>query len=337
MQLLYVVCVVLMLEYLGTRVLADTAFVEEVSVGTEGTEAFPASVMFTPPLQHTSYMSVASDNVVVDLEVWINRGTTLGNAVMSTFHGDVPLHESVNSFCAMHNVPRGPCSFVHDTCADIMAKARSKRVMPPPPPPFDASASFKLDLPVINVVSFPRSGHHMMIMLLRSIFEASGQHWNYCERYQPNHKCGDEHNIRKSHDFDLTLTVTPGQTYVVMVRRDRFRQLESYYRFNCKQEANQPYPAHCDVPVREFFDTTRVYYQLFRNKWYENIRATLTNIYDCVIVSSRRCHHCDDCCRAWYCKTLTPTLTPALNPTQPHSTPLNPPTGITLPSRIQDK
>lgn len=324
--LLDVLCVMLMLKYLGTRVLAETAFVEQALVSTEGTEAVPASTMHTPPTphtsvpaqEHTSYISDEFDNVVVDLDVWLDTGAVLRNAVMSTFHGDVSLDESVGSFCAMHNVPRDPCSFVRDTCADIMAKARSKRAMPPPPPPFVASASFKLDLPFINIVSFPRSGHHMMVKLLRSIFEASGQHWNYCERYQPNNKCGDEHNIRKSHDFELTQTVTPGQTYVVMVRRDRFRQLESYYRFNCKEEAKQPYPAHCDVPVREFFDTTRIYYQLFRNKWYENMRDPLTNIYRVTVssMSSRLYHLCYDCDRARHRTALTPTPLHL-----PHSTP----------------
>ena len=202
-----------------------------------------------------------------------------GQQIMfSTFLGDVPLVESVDAFCALHSVREDQCTFFLNRMMEIMENIAREEGLPAPESPqshspivptFDASVATRLPRVMINLVSFPRSGHHMLKDVLESIFHASHQHWHYCENYQKRHACHDGHNVRKSHDFDVNLYPTPGEAYIVLVRRNRLQQLEAYYRFNCKMVAGTAHSEPCSMSVREFFDANRIYYNIFYNKWYK--------------------------------------------------------------------
>jgi len=122
--------------------------------------------------------------------------------------------------------------------------------------------------PNVNIVSFPRSGHTLITKILRATFERhEGVDFNYCESYINNEEnvsnCGSvvPPNIKKSHDFDLTVRVEPDEKYVVLFRKELQYQLEAVFRWLCTKQAG------CPKSMRSFMDNWSTYYFLFKNKW----------------------------------------------------------------------
>lgn len=67
-------------------------------------------------------------------------------------------------------------------------------------------------------VSFPRSGHHMLVEVLKCYF---GDEFHYCEWHSDYYKRPDvcaETNFTKTHDHHLTWPVSPEYHHLVQVR-----------------------------------------------------------------------------------------------------------------------
>ena len=96
---------------------------------------------------------------------------------------------------------------------------------------------WRVVLPQVQIVSFPRSGQHFTQRLLRRI---SGKD-EYCELYKCIKDCPGlslHHSMRvpcragrrlqKNHDFDLNLQVTRSFRYVVLYRRPLYSVMSLY-------------------------------------------------------------------------------------------------------------
>ena len=121
--------------------------------------------------------------------------------------------------------------------------------------------------PPLHVISFPRSGQHLLASLIRSVAHRHDLYFSYCERHQSkNEHCPPESNMRKHHDFDLRFNVGTSQDAVVLLRTDRDRNLEALWRWECRvlrkcvsceaAEAGQQHMQHVQ------------YYEGFVDKWW---------------------------------------------------------------------
>jgi hypothetical protein len=59
----------------------------------------------------------------------------------------------------------------------------------------------------MHIVSFPRSGQHLLHSLISSISNLHDLYLSFCERYQDHNYCSVESTMRKNHDFHLTLSI----------------------------------------------------------------------------------------------------------------------------------
>lgn len=79
-----------------------------------------------------------------------------------------------------------------------------------------------------KIVSFPRSGHHLLVRGLQSALQ---NEMVYCEPYKSTHHmdvCSFT-NVQKSHDFDLTEPINPELHYIVQIRGFELA-VESWYK-----------------------------------------------------------------------------------------------------------
>ena len=83
------------------------------------------------------------------------------------------------------------------------------------------------------IISFPRSGQHLMDRLLKHIYNYYGKEYSYCEYYTccKTIPCKKESLIQKNHDFDLGLKLKLDEKNLILYRKDKIYQLESYFRY----------------------------------------------------------------------------------------------------------
>jgi len=131
------------------------------------------------------------------------------------------------------------------------------------------------------LVSFPRSGHHMVERMLRAICRAHDYPYSYCEYYSccKRQPCAENAVLQKNHDFDLNFDPDMGRS-VVLYRSDPIVQLDAWYRWRVGrrsgeyQEVLEPDPgwwktrAHLDGLTR-FATRHARYYRRFVAKWVE--------------------------------------------------------------------
>lgn len=84
------------------------------------------------------------------------------------------------------------------------------------------------------IISFPRSGQHLLERLLNFIYLYYNKNYSYCEFYNccKTLPCKKKCIFQKNHDFHLTLGMPSDNKFIVLYRRDKIRQLEAYFRFN---------------------------------------------------------------------------------------------------------
>jgi hypothetical protein len=111
-------------------------------------------------------------------------------------------------------------------------------------------------------ISFPRSGHHLLVNLLQAYF---GEEIRYCEYYSDYSRrmevC-EETNYQKNHDFELATPVLTDRKYVVQVR-DPFEAITSFYELDCRQQKIGPEATKHE----EWFSRRWDYYVAFVKKW----------------------------------------------------------------------
>lgn len=121
-----------------------------------------------------------------------------------------------------------------------------------------------------KIVSFPRSGHHLLIRGLQAVFESE---LVYSEFYKSEHNMENCPfvNVQKSHDFDLDEEIDPELKYVVLVRnyndaiKSWYKQIITYDR--------------ATISERNFKEGKIEYFNAFITKWAAQSPNEIPRIY----------------------------------------------------------
>lgn len=83
------------------------------------------------------------------------------------------------------------------------------------------------------IISFPRSGQHLFERLLAHIYDYYGKKFSYCEFYNCCRKipCKKKCLFQKNHDFGLNLKIKTDEKFLILYRKDKILQLESFFRY----------------------------------------------------------------------------------------------------------
>lgn len=141
----------------------------------------------------------------------------------------------------------------------------------------------------INIISFPRSGQHLLQSILNYIFINNNLEYSFCEYYSCCNSvpCKFKRIICKNHDINLDYKILPSEKYVVLYRNDMILQLEAYYRHRIKENKLE-YKYH---DLIKFIKEKSKYYSNFKDKWidknYDNVLKIeyydlVTNTVDCI-------------------------------------------------------
>ena len=84
------------------------------------------------------------------------------------------------------------------------------------------------------IVSFPRSGQHLLERLLKHIHNYYNKEFSYCEYYTCCQKipCNKNSLFQKNHDFNLNLKLNINEKFIIIYRKNKIYQLESLFRLN---------------------------------------------------------------------------------------------------------
>lgn len=130
------------------------------------------------------------------------------------------------------------------------------------------------------IVSFPRSGQHLVEKILKFCCEEHNVEFTYCEFYSccSSLPCKEGKEFSKNHDFILDessnlindyrkeVVIDNNTKFLTLYRKDIILQLESYYRYNLKV-INKKYN-YDDLLL--FIKNKKDYYNNFLNKWVNN-------------------------------------------------------------------
>jgi hypothetical protein len=114
-----------------------------------------------------------------------------------------------------------------------------------------------------KIVSFPRSGHHLLVRGLQAVFESE---LVYSEFYKSKHNMSNCKyvNVQKSHDFDLDEVIDPELRYVVLLREEEEAMTSWYKQAIIYEGQSKIYP--------DFMAQKTEYYKKFKEKYW-NIRG----------------------------------------------------------------
>ena len=124
------------------------------------------------------------------------------------------------------------------------------------------------------IVSFPRSGQHLFERMCKHIFMYYKKEFSYCEFYNCCKKipCVKKSVFQKNHDFNLHLQFKNYDKFIVLYRKDKIKQLESYYRYETYKK--DVYGANIDynnpnvfTKLINFIKQKITYYDGFINKY----------------------------------------------------------------------
>lgn len=149
------------------------------------------------------------------------------------------------------------------------------------------------------LVSYPRSGHHLLEKLMTGILKAHNYRHDYCEFYGTNTDiaCGCRQTpcinncvIQKQHDFTHSpVEKNKSYIYLILYRKDPIEQLEAHFRYHYyKQQGKATGPFkniskhkidyNDEGMIQEcihFMNTRKDYYYAFIDKW---VRKGQSNI-----------------------------------------------------------
>ncbi len=111
-------------------------------------------------------------------------------------------------------------------------------------------------------ITYPRSGHHMLMRLLKNYF---GNKMKYCEVYEhcKQFPCVDSHtNIMKNHDFDLSLPFRDDIEYFIQIRHPYY-SIQSWYELHSNEYGQ-------DTKWESFFKEKLNFWDKFTDKWLIN-------------------------------------------------------------------
>ncbi len=129
----------------------------------------------------------------------------------------------------------------------------------------------------IHIVSFPRSGQHLLERILLNIFTYYNIDFSYCEFYNvcSTIDCKNKCIFQKNHDFDLDFIQQNEKKYIILYRKDIIYQLESWFRlkfFGKEVYHKQVHYNNIDLytGLVSFIKSKMNYYDGFVNKWVKN-------------------------------------------------------------------
>ena len=123
------------------------------------------------------------------------------------------------------------------------------------------------------VVSFPRSGQSPIIDTIEKYCQKMNINFNYCEYYQccRTFPCINGALITKNHDYDFVIPFTKNHKYLVLMRKNKIDQLDSYYRYRKKNEFISYEDNYAEFKkFKKFYTENENYYDLFKKKWSKN-------------------------------------------------------------------
>jgi hypothetical protein len=128
----------------------------------------------------------------------------------------------------------------------------------------------------INIISFPRSGQHLLQSILEYLYINHNLPYSFCEYYTCCETIPCKHNkiIQKNHDFGNRYAILSDAKYIVLYRNDIILQLESFYRFN----VNKYKQTYSKESLVQFIKDTRPYYTAFINKWVNNTNPNILKV-----------------------------------------------------------
>ncbi len=120
----------------------------------------------------------------------------------------------------------------------------------------------------IQNISFPRSGHHLLVRCLTQIF---GERLGYCEYYTHcrTTPCPEPaNNLQKNHDFHLRLQWSPQYSYLVQYRHP-IEAIDSWftYRLNHPNRWERWTIRDTKWHWHRFFSRKLKYWRRFIEKW----------------------------------------------------------------------
>jgi hypothetical protein len=126
------------------------------------------------------------------------------------------------------------------------------------------------------MVSFPRSGQHLVERILSYCCEQHDVEFTYCEFYTccESLPCKEGKQISKNHDFNLRLEIENNTKYVSLYRKDIIIQLEAYYRYWIKYN-DEKYEYK---NLLSFIKDKTPYYNEFVNKWINNKNKNILKV-----------------------------------------------------------
>jgi hypothetical protein len=116
-----------------------------------------------------------------------------------------------------------------------------------------------------NIVSFPRSGQHMLEKLLFDFHSKFNIHpYSYCEFYNccQEYKCKYNSVYQKNHDFNLELNIKEDEKYVFLYRKNKIANIEAYYRYHVNNNSNYDFNDFLN-----FYISVSPYYENLVNKY----------------------------------------------------------------------
>jgi hypothetical protein len=116
----------------------------------------------------------------------------------------------------------------------------------------------------INVISFPRSGQHLLQSILEYVYNEHNIKYSFCNFYNccKRTPCKNGALFQKNHDFNNKIQITNNK-HIILYRKDIILQLESYYRYHISVY-NKPYNFNNLI---KFIKNKSGYYNNFVKKW----------------------------------------------------------------------
>jgi hypothetical protein len=126
------------------------------------------------------------------------------------------------------------------------------------------------------LVSFPRSGQHLVEKILKFICKEHDVEFTYCEFYTCCNSlpCKKGKEFSKNHDFYLNLEINNDIKYVCLYREDIILQLEAYYRFSIGQTKIK----YKYKDLLKFIKDESTYYNDFKSKWVNNKNKNILKV-----------------------------------------------------------
>jgi len=121
------------------------------------------------------------------------------------------------------------------------------------------------------IVSFPRSAQGAVKIGLQNYTKLFNIEFKYCEHYQCCNTipCAKGSNIIKNHDYNQILPFSKNHKYLVLLRKDKLDQLDSYYRLKNPKVKTLYQDSIIDFNrFKSFYLRNEKYYDSFKSKWF---------------------------------------------------------------------